>query len=85
MTVAETQLPHPLILNLLKDGQRRREMQDGTEWAGGPSYNQFRMNGMGRPVQAADKEMGRPKPPPPYSNLVTFTTAKVRTQYSPVM
>ena len=23
--------------------------------------------------------------PPPYPNLVTFTTAKVRTQYSPVM
>ena len=24
--------PYPLILNLLKDGQRRRERPDGTEW-----------------------------------------------------
>ena len=32
MTVGGRRRPYPLILNLLKDGQRRREGPDGPEW-----------------------------------------------------
>ena len=42
--------PFPFILNLLKDGQRRQETQDGTEWRR-PILQQVQDERVGRQVQ----------------------------------